>query len=125
MPSRHIGKAVDRAVQGIAEDGDATREQAGGGTAEPGAGRRATAEHAQRHDKWRQRKQDERENAVERGTEGRAGSNGAGEEAERDQVLGLLLALTGILILSGPGKRPEASLVTASPDWLASLTTRF
>ncbi len=40
-------------------------------------------------------------------------------------VLGVLLAMTGIMILSGVDKQLEAALVAASPDWLTSLTTRF
>jgi cytochrome c biogenesis protein CcdA len=39
--------------------------------------------------------------------------------------LGLLLALSGILVLSGYDKQAEAYLVDTSPDWLTELTTRF
>lgn len=40
-------------------------------------------------------------------------------------LLGLLLILSGFLVLSGYDKRAEAYLVEASPDWLTELTTRF
>src|SRR5439155_11064564 len=39
--------------------------------------------------------------------------------------LGILLALFGVLIVSGLDKRLETLLVEASPDWLTDLTTRF
>ncbi len=40
-------------------------------------------------------------------------------------VLGLLLAIAGLLILTGLDKRLEAWLVDVSPEWLTALTTRF
>jgi cytochrome c-type biogenesis protein len=41
------------------------------------------------------------------------------------QLLGMLLVVSGCLVLSGYDKRAEAYLVRASPDWLTELTTRF
>jgi cytochrome c-type biogenesis protein len=40
-------------------------------------------------------------------------------------LLGVLLVLTGFLVLSGYDKQAEAFLVETSPDWLTELTTRF
>lgn len=40
-------------------------------------------------------------------------------------LLGWLLVLVGLLILTGFDKRIETFLVTISPDWLTTLTTRF
>lgn len=40
-------------------------------------------------------------------------------------ILGVLLAATGILIVTGLDKRIEAVLVVASPGWLTDLTTKF
>jgi cytochrome c biogenesis protein CcdA len=40
-------------------------------------------------------------------------------------ALGALLALLGVLVLTGLDKRVEAALVQASPQWLTDLTTRF
>jgi cytochrome c-type biogenesis protein len=40
-------------------------------------------------------------------------------------LLGVLLVLTGFLVLSGFDKQAEAFLVETSPDWLTELTTRF
>jgi cytochrome c-type biogenesis protein len=40
-------------------------------------------------------------------------------------LLGMLLVLTGFLVLSGYDKQAEAFLVETSPDWLTELTTRF
>jgi cytochrome c-type biogenesis protein len=40
-------------------------------------------------------------------------------------LLGLLLVVTGFLVLSGYDKQVEAFLVETSPDWLKELTTRF
>jgi cytochrome c-type biogenesis protein len=40
-------------------------------------------------------------------------------------LLGVLLILTGFLVLSGYDKQAEAFLVETSPDWLTELTTRF
>ena len=40
-------------------------------------------------------------------------------------LLGVLLVLSGFLVLSGYDKLAEAFLVDASPDWLTELTTRF
>jgi cytochrome c biogenesis protein CcdA len=40
-------------------------------------------------------------------------------------MLGLLLAVVGVLILTGLDKRLEAALVEASPEWLTQSTTRF
>jgi cytochrome c-type biogenesis protein len=40
-------------------------------------------------------------------------------------LLGVLLILTGFLVLSGFDKQAEAFLVATSPDWLTELTTRF
>jgi cytochrome c biogenesis protein CcdA len=41
------------------------------------------------------------------------------------QALGLLFVALGVLILSGADKSLEAALVSASPEWLTGLTTRF
>ena len=46
---------------------------------------------------------------------------GAGLKA----ALGIVLVLTGSAILTGLDKRLETALVSASPDWLTALTTRF
>lgn len=40
-------------------------------------------------------------------------------------VLGVLLALVGLMILTGLDKIVEAKLVALSPDWLTALTTRY
>jgi hypothetical protein len=40
-------------------------------------------------------------------------------------ALGLLLALLGLLIVSGLDKGLESFLVENSPQWLTDLTTRF
>ena len=40
-------------------------------------------------------------------------------------LLGLLLVVSGFLVLSGYDKQAEAYLVEKSPDWLTVLTTRF
>jgi cytochrome c-type biogenesis protein len=40
-------------------------------------------------------------------------------------LLGLLLVVSGLLVLSGYDKQAEAYLVDTSPDWLTELTTRF
>jgi cytochrome c-type biogenesis protein len=40
-------------------------------------------------------------------------------------LLGLLLVVSGFLVLSGYDKQAEAFLVERSPDWLTELTTRF
>ncbi|TXN21147.1 cytochrome c biogenesis protein CcdA [Methylobacterium sp. WL9] len=40
-------------------------------------------------------------------------------------ALGLILAVSGGVILSGYDKAMETALVTASPEWLTNLTTRF
>jgi cytochrome c-type biogenesis protein len=40
-------------------------------------------------------------------------------------LLGLLLLVSGILVLSGYDKQAEAFLVEKSPDWLTELTTQF
>ena len=40
-------------------------------------------------------------------------------------VMGIVLLLTGALIMSGLDKRLETLLVEASPAWLTELTTRF
>jgi cytochrome c-type biogenesis protein len=40
-------------------------------------------------------------------------------------LLGLLLVVSGVLVLSGYDKQAEAYLVEMSPDWLTELTTRF
>ena len=47
----------------------------------------------------------------------------AGKRAK--QALGLLLVGLGALIVSGGDKSLEAALVSASPEWLTQLTTRF
>jgi cytochrome c biogenesis protein CcdA len=39
--------------------------------------------------------------------------------------LGVLLALTGLLVLTGIDKRLETALVNASPAWLTELTIRY
>jgi cytochrome c biogenesis protein CcdA len=41
------------------------------------------------------------------------------------QAMGLLFLALGLLILSGTDKMLEAALVSASPEWLTGLTTRF
>jgi hypothetical protein len=41
------------------------------------------------------------------------------------QALGASLAPIGVLIVSGYDKTLETALVTASPEWLTQLTTRF
>jgi hypothetical protein len=41
------------------------------------------------------------------------------------QGLGLMFVALGLLILSGADKTLEATLVSASPQWLTELTTRF
>jgi cytochrome c-type biogenesis protein len=41
------------------------------------------------------------------------------------QALGLVFLLLGLLILSGADKALESTLVSASPQWLTELTTRF
>lgn len=41
------------------------------------------------------------------------------------QALGLLLVALGLLIVTGYDKNIETALVTASPEWLTALTTRF
>lgn len=41
------------------------------------------------------------------------------------QALGASLVLIGLLIVSGYDKTLETALVTASPEWLTQLTTRF
>ena len=40
-------------------------------------------------------------------------------------ALGILLMVVGLAILSGLDKQIEAALVSAAPDWLVDLTTRF
>jgi cytochrome c-type biogenesis protein len=40
-------------------------------------------------------------------------------------ILGVLLIVSGVLVVSGFDKRAEAYLVEKSPDWLTELTTRF
>jgi cytochrome c biogenesis protein CcdA len=40
-------------------------------------------------------------------------------------VLGVILAVTGLMILTGFDKRAEARLVELSPAWLTELTTRY
>ena len=52
---------------------------------------------------------------------GRLLAAGSGGKA----VMGLVLAATGLLILTGLDKRLETILVEASPAWLTELTTRF
>jgi cytochrome c biogenesis protein CcdA len=49
----------------------------------------------------------------------------AGAGAVMRSLLGLVLIVTAGAILSGLDRRIEAGLVTASPDWLTGLTTRF
>ena len=41
------------------------------------------------------------------------------------RILGAILLLVGLLIISGLDKQFEALIVSVSPDWLISLTTRF
>lgn len=41
------------------------------------------------------------------------------------QAMGLLFLALGLLILSGTDKTLEAAIVSASPEWLTGLTTRF
>lgn len=48
---------------------------------------------------------------------------GAGKAGKA--ALGVLLALAGVLVVSGLDKKIEAALVAASPQWLTDLTTRF
>jgi cytochrome c-type biogenesis protein len=40
-------------------------------------------------------------------------------------LLGLLLVVSGLLVISGYDKQAEAFLVESSPDWLTDLTTRY
>ncbi len=40
-------------------------------------------------------------------------------------ALGLFLAAAALLVLTGLDKAVEAALVSASPEWLTQLTTRF
>lgn len=40
-------------------------------------------------------------------------------------VLGIVLAIVGMLILTNVDRQIEAALTAASPDWLVSLTTRY
>ncbi len=40
-------------------------------------------------------------------------------------ALGLILVLTGMLVLSGLDKSVETALVRMSPEWVSNLTTRF
>ena len=40
-------------------------------------------------------------------------------------LLGILLVAVGLLVATGADKALEAWLVSASPDWLTSLTTRY
>jgi len=47
----------------------------------------------------------------------------AGKVGKR--IFGVILLLVGLLIISGLDKRFETLVVTASPDWLIALTTRF
>jgi hypothetical protein len=48
-------------------------------------------------------------------------SAGKGQKA----ALGLILVVSGAVILSGYDKAIETALVNASPSWLTDLTTRF
>ncbi len=41
------------------------------------------------------------------------------------RILGIILLLVGLLIISGVDKRFETLIVTHSPDWLISITTRY
>lgn len=41
------------------------------------------------------------------------------------RLLGVVLLVTGALVLSGADHSVETALVTMSPDWLTNLTTRF
>ena len=41
------------------------------------------------------------------------------------RVLGIILLFAGLLIITGLDKRFEALVVTASPDWLIAITTRY
>lgn len=41
------------------------------------------------------------------------------------RILGIILLLVGLLIITGLDKQFEALVVSASPDWLISLTTKF
>lgn len=47
----------------------------------------------------------------------------AGKVGKR--ILGAILLLVGLLIISNLDKHVEALIVTSSPDWLISLTTRY
>ena len=40
-------------------------------------------------------------------------------------LLGIVLVAVGLLVATGADKALEAWLVSASPDWLTSLTTRY
>jgi cytochrome c-type biogenesis protein len=40
-------------------------------------------------------------------------------------ILGGVLVLAGVLVLTGLDKTVEGALVSASPDWLTELTTRY
>jgi hypothetical protein len=55
---------------------------------------------------------------------GRSGTRRATAVVRRVQGSALLLVL-GVLILAGWDKSPEAFLVSISPAWLTSLTTKF
>jgi cytochrome c-type biogenesis protein len=41
------------------------------------------------------------------------------------RILGIILLLVGLLIITGLDKQLEAIVVSASPDWLIALTTKF
>jgi hypothetical protein len=39
--------------------------------------------------------------------------------------MGAVMVLLGLLLLTGLDKRVEAAAVSASPDWLNAITTRY
>jgi hypothetical protein len=47
----------------------------------------------------------------------------AGKVGKR--ILGAILLFVGLLIISGLDKQVETLIVTSTPDWLISLTTRY
>ncbi|WP_457104803.1 cytochrome c biogenesis CcdA family protein [Methylobacterium sp. P5_C11] len=53
----------------------------------------------------------------------RGGLAAAGRTAKA--ALGAVMVVLGLLVLSGLDKRVEAAAVSASPDWLNALTTRY
>ena len=48
---------------------------------------------------------------------------GAGQNGKI--ALGVILAVIGVLVLTGLDNKIETALVAASPEWLTELTTRY